>query len=501
MKKNVSKGKVFLVGAGPGDPGLITVKGLQILRRVDVVIYDRLSSPLFLHQVRKDCEVISRAGISQQGVNKLLVQKAAEGKMVARLKGGDPFLFGRGAEEVFYLKKNGVDFEVIPGLSSAIAVPEVVGIPLTHRDYSSSLTILTGHEASNKGENSIDWGKVAQSADTIVVLMGVKILPRIVEALIRGGKGEETCAAIIHRGTTSLQRSIITTLGKLPQTVKKERITSPCVVVVGKVVELGKRLNQFSSKSLSGKKILITTPKEKLKALLQIEGAEVVHFPTIFLKPVENNCQLEQVIGGISNYNWIVFTSEAAVDFFWKQLEIKREDSRYLKGLKVAAIGPATATRLKTKGIVADIIPDNYSTQGLLEKLDDFKLEGQSFILPRSSMADSSLGEEIKKRKAKVTELRLYDNDFPSLSSYEVRSVKEQFQRGEINLVTFTSGSTLLNFIKIFEKECLANTKVAAIGPATARIAKKNGIDIDIVANPSTFEGLVQAIKNHYAHI
>lgn len=495
----MNKGKVYLIGAGPGDPGLITVKGLKILKMAEVVVYDRLSSPLLLEEVKEGCELIYRANLSQEQINQILAEKAGEGKLVVRLKGGDPFLFSRGVEEALYLKERGIDFEVIPGVSSALAVPEVAGIPLTHRDYASSVIIATGHEAPDKEKKRVDWRKIAKTADTIVILMGVEKLPYIVEELIKGGKQEKTPAAIVYRGTTSSQKTILTTLENLVDKVKEEEITSHSIVIVGEAVKLGQKLNPLSSsKPLSNKRILVTTPQEKLKTLLELEGAEVIHFPTILLKPVEENYLLDKAIESISTYNWIIFTSAAAVDFFWKRLEERGKDSRYLKGLKIAAIGPVTANRLREKGIVADIVPEDYSTQGLIKKLEELNLRDQSFLLPRSSIANPLLGKELQKRGAKVKEIKLYSTEPASLPSTVVNKIYNELCQGRIDLVTFTSGSTLLSFLKLLGKECLSAIKVACIGPATAKIAEENGISVNIISPLYTFEGLVQAIKDYY---
>lgn len=494
----MAKGKVYLVGAGPGDPELISVKGQRILRIAETIIYDRLSSPALLREIKDTCQLIDRRHLSQKRINEILAQEAARGKRVVHLKGGDPFLFGRGAEEVLYLKKKGVDLEIIPGITSAVAVPEIAGIPLTHRDYASSVTIVTGQESPNKKGEKINWRGIAKTAGTLVILMGVKQLPYIVRELLKGGRKRKTPAAIIYRGTTPSEKKIITTLENLVDKVKKANIDPPCVVIVGEVVKLGEKLGKVQKEALSGKRIIVTTHQERLKTLLQLEGAEVIHFPTINLKPEKDNSLMEKTLNNIDSYDWIIFTSRMAVYFFWKQLDAYDKDSRSLKTVRIGVIGEKTEAGLKEKGIKADLIPHIFSARGLINKLDSFDLKGSKFLLPRSNLADPLLGDELRKRGALVEEIALYRNELPPIAPGKIKWIREQISKREIDLVTFTSGSTLLNFIEILGQEQLRKTEIACIGEATAQKVKNLGLKPAIIARVHTFEGLVETIKEHY---
>ncbi|MCQ2445190.1 MAG: uroporphyrinogen-III C-methyltransferase, partial [Mailhella sp.] len=343
---------VYLIGAGPGDPGLLTCKGRRALSEADVVVYDYLASDELLSIARPDAEMIyvgkiaGNHAMKQPDINKLLVRKAKEGKTVARLKGGDPYIFGRGGEEAEELVDAGVPFEEIPGISSSIAGPAYAGIPLTHRAYSSSVTIITGHEDPTKPDSSHDWSALARSASTLVFLMGMKNLPDIASKLMENGLPGSTPAALVHWGTTDRQRSLASTLEDLPAAAVREHFANPSVIIVGDVVKLKDRLDWFEKKPLFGRTVVVTRAREQASgsaALFAERGARVIQFPTIKISPMADSAPIDEAIRGLASYGWVIFTSVNGVRFFRERLRALGLDARALGGCKVAAIGPATA--------------------------------------------------------------------------------------------------------------------------------------------------------------
>ena len=371
----MKKGKVYLVGAGPGDPGLITVKGFNCLRQADVIIYDRLIDSRILDDARPDAEKIyvgkARGYHSkeQKDINQLLVKRAQEGKTVVRLKGGDPFVLGRGGEEAEALAMSNCPFEIIPGLSSVTAVPAYAGIPLTDRRLASSFTVVTGHEDARKEKTSISWEKIAAGTDTLVCLMSVGNLVKVVEQLIKNGRPPSTPVAVIHQGTTLEQRTWVGNLGNIVAQAKQHEFKPPAVIVVGEVVRLRSQLRWFDNHPLFGKRILVTRARHQangLNRLLMEYGAVPVEMPVIEISPPPNGEELDQAILNLKSYHWVIFTSVNAVEVFSRRLHALNLDSRWLSGIRIGAIGPATARALEERGLHPDYLPETYTSQGFL---------------------------------------------------------------------------------------------------------------------------------------
>lgn len=501
------KGFVYLVGAGPGDPGLFTLKGKAVLQKADVVVYDRLVSSQILGLASSKAELIYVGKISghhampQDEINELLVRKAREGKIVVRLKGGDPFLFGRGGEEALYVRDHGFDFEIVPGITSAIAVPAYAGIPVTHRDNTSSLTIVTGHEKPGKHESSINWPELATGLGTLVFLMGVENLEFISKNLMSYGKSPQTPVALIRWGTLPEQQVLTGTLEDIVDKVKSANFRPPAVIVVGEVVNLRESLRWVENKPLWGKRIVVTRARAQASGLVEKIsdlGGEPVEFPTIFIEKEDNYTALHNAFTKINNYDWLIFTSVNAVKVFFTELRRVNMDIRHLQGIKICAIGPATRDSLEEKGIIVDTMPDEYRAEGIVEELKNKIKPGQWVLLPRARGARSLLPEAIKGWGAHVNEVFIYK------AVAEKRVSKDMFEEiidGNIDFVTFTSSSTVDNFVNIVGKDNALRinkkTKIACIGPITAQTAEKAGFTIDVMAKDYTIEGLIDAIINY----
>jgi len=465
------KGKVYLVGAGPGDPGLITVKGLECIKQADVLIYDYLASPVLLNYASKNAEIIyvgKKGGdhtLPQDGINSLIAEKANKGFIVTRLKGGDPFIFGRGAEEAEVLIEEGIPFEIVPGVTSAIAAP--------------------GHEDPTKEESNIDWSALAKGIGTIVFLMGVKNLPKITSQLINYGMPSDTPVALVRWGTTPRQFSVTGTLEN-----------------IGNVVKLRKTMNWFENRPLMGKRIVVTRAREQasdLVKLLSDFGAECLECPTIKVVPPDDWKLLDAAIENISSYDWLVFTSVNGVNYFFERLFSKGKDARALGKLNTAVIGPATERRLFNFGLKSDIVPKNYRAESIIEAFSNEDVNGKKILLPRAKDARPILPVELTKMGAIVDEITsYYTKKVPDSADLLLKRLKEN----TIDLITFTSSSTVKNFKailpdNIFETQ-MKNITVACIGPITADTAKNLGFDVHIVANSFTIPGLCEAILAYY---
>lgn len=504
----MKKGVVYLVGAGPWDPELITVKGKRIIGQADVIIYDYLANPQLLSLARSDAEIIyagKKGGchsLSQDEINQLLVNKAAEGKRVVRLKGGDPFVFGRGGEEAEILAKAGIPFEVIPGVSSAIAVPAYAGIPLTHRDFTSTVLLVTGHEGENKYESSIKWDKIANAAGTIVFLMGVKNLPNIVSNLIEGGRSKETPVAVIQWGTRGDQRVVTGTLSDIVEKAKKAGIGPPAITVVGEVVSLRDLLNWFETKPLFGKGIIVTRARAQasvLSSLLADNGAFVYEFPTIETIPIRDYDKIDLALSRINKYDWIIFTSVNGVKFFLKRMYERGFDIRDLKGLKVCAIGPATKQTLEEMLIRVDVMPSEYRAEAIVEAMKNEGVEGKRILIPRAKIARDVIPLELSNMGAVVDVVEVYETVMPEARKSDILLA---FQEGRIDLITFTSSSTVENFHSMFSSHEIQSWKekvpVACIGPITAQKASELGFRVEVVAEKYTIPYFVDAIKDYF---
>jgi len=500
--------KVYLVGAGPGDPGLITVKGLECLKAADVVVYDRLASPQLLRTAREGAELIyvgkaaDQHALRQEDINVLLVNKAREGKIVARLKGGDPFVFGRGGEEAQALAQAGIPFEVVPGVTSAIAVPAYAGIPVTQRGYTSTLGIITGHEDPTKEATDLNWAKIAAGVGTLVFLMGVRNLPAIVEALIAYGRQPDTPVAVIERGTEPAQRTVTGRLTDIVERVRQAGIEPPAITVVGEVVSLRESLRWFDVKPLFGARMLVTRSREQASALsakLSELGAEAVELPTIRLVPPADYAPLDQALDSLGAYHWVIFTSANGVQHVIHRLWQKGADVRAFGGVRLAAIGPATAAELERSGLRADFMPSSFVAESIAAELPVHA--GQRILLPRAELARAELAESLRQKGCIVDEVAAYRTLPYEHSEMEMRAL---FADG-FDVVTFTSSSTVRNLAESLQsafgetwRNVLAGALVACIGPITAQTACEFGLQPDIIAAEYTVEGLLDAIVRHY---
>jgi len=502
-------GKVYLVGAGPGDPGLITIKGLECLKEADAIIYDRLLDDRLLDSAASAAERIyagKAAGEhtkSQAEINQLLVAKAKEGKTVVRLKGGDPFVLGRGGEEVEFLVRNSIPFEVVPGVTSAIAVPAYAGIPVTQRGIASSFAVITGHEDPSKEELSINWKNLATGVDTLIFLMGMNNLPEIVSRLIEFGRPPDTPVAVIKNGTRPEQKTVAGSLMDIVAKVEDNHITPPAIVIVGEVVKLRDKLCWFDNRPLSGKRILVTRARHQasvLSRLLAERGAEPIELPSIDIQPIPDNTELDQAISNLVRYNWIIFTSTNGVVSFWQRLKNLKLDSRALCGRQIGAIGPATAEALASRGITPDYVPEIYTTEGILAGLGHRDIAELRFLLPRADKADKDLVQGIRKLGAEVHEVTAY-HTLPAIES--IAEAKRMLISGEIDVITFTSSSTVTNLVAAFQGEPLPinQVKIACIGPKTAEAASRAGLKVDILASEQTISGLVEAIEEYFREV
>ncbi len=500
------KGKVYLIGAGPGDPGLLGLKAKECLETADAVVYDRLADPRIIEFCRKDAEMVyvgkasANHTMRQPDINKLLVKLAAEGKTVARLKGGDPFVFGRGGEEAIELLEAGLPFEFVPGVTSAIAVAEYAGIPVTHRHVATSFAVITGHEDPTKGESTINWKGLATAVDTLVFLMGVENIERISSQLIANGRSADCPAAVIRWGTRPEQRTLITTVGKAAADVKATGMKPPAIFLVGEVVKLREQLQWFDNKPLFGKTVIVTRARAQASALtkkLEAQGARVLEVPAIKIVPPADFAPLDKAIAEIDTYKWLILTSVNGVEYFFNRLQKAGKDSRALWGIKIAAIGSATAEALKGYGITADLIPSAYKAEELADALAEDTKAGDKLLLARAKVARNVLPERLRALGAHVDVVAAYETVSDCQNKEELL---EALESGEASVVTFTSSSTVTNLLDVLgdKKDLLNKVALAAIGPVTAETLEKNGLKPAISAAEYTIDGLMTAIEEYY---
>ena len=504
----MNKGKVYLVGAGPGDPGLITVKAVECLKRADAVVYDFLANPSLLAHAGPGAEIIyvGKSGsdhtLAQNEINRLIVDLAQAGKRVVRLKGGDPFVFGRGGEEAEDLADAGVPFEVVPGVSSAVAAPAYAGIPVTHRSHTSNVGFITGHEDPTKSESSLDWAKIASSFGTLVFLMGVRNLPSITANLINGGRAPETPAALIRWGSTPDQVTVTSTLADIAGEAQKRGIRPPAVLVVGGVVGLRDKLNWYETLPLFGRRIMVTRTREQASHLvsgLAALGAGVIECPTIRLAPPDDWAPVDAALARLGDFDWLVLTSPNGADYFFERLWASGRDARALAGVKLAAIGPATAEKLEARGLKADLLPERFVAEGLVEALTKIDLTGKRILLARAKEARDVLPRELTAAGAEVTEVALYQTLAPEGLTAEAEDALSQNQ---IDLVTFTSSSTVDNLVRLLGPrldEFKEKIPAAVIGPITAETARRAGFRVAAEAEEYTVDGLIAAALRFFA--
>ena len=522
----LNKGKVSLVGAGPGDPKLITIKGVQCITDADVIIYDRLVNPTLLNHAKPDAELIyagkSPAGhvLTQDEINLVLVQKAQEGKTVVRLKGGDPFVFGRGGEEAEILVEHGIPYEIVPGITSAIAAPEYAGIPVTHRNYASSFAVITGHEAEAEGGKRKAEGGMnnpltpfikgetipnSVGADTLVFLMGMRNLPEIVEGLTKHGRDKNDAIALIHWGTTPEQKTLVGTLADIVEKARAEKFESPAVIVVGEVVTLREKLAWFEKKPLFGKRVIVTRATRQASALadkISYLGGEPWEFPTIEIAPPLSFEQMDEAINRVEMYQWIIFTSVNGVQSFFDRLKFLRKDVRDLKGIKLCAIGPRTQAELEQFGLIVDCIPKEYRAEAIVEDLNDKIASGERVLIPRAETARKLLPQSLSEKGVIVDEVSAYRTN---QGKGNVQRVIELLQSKRAHAVTFTSSSTVTNFVNMLNadnlSEFLQDVVIASIGPITSQTAHECGIQVDVEAKKYTIDGLLAALLEYFGMV
>jgi len=497
-------GTVYLVGAGPGDAGLITVKGVERLKQADVVVYDRLVNETLLKLVPHECDRIyvgkgkGKHSLKQAEINDLIVRLAREGKTVVRLKGGDPFVFGRGGEEALVLAENGVPFEVVPGVTAGAAVPAYAGIPVTHRGLGSSVVFVTGHEDPTKESASVNWHELA-AVDTIVIYMGRGNLAAIVTGLLSADRTAETPVAAIQWGTTGSQKTVTGNLGNIVERCTENEIEAPAIIIVGDVVSLRDKLNWFETKPLFGTRIMVTRATEQAKetrAELERYGAEVIEFPTIRIVPLEDYRAFDCEMDRLGSYDWVVFTSANGVRHCFARLEHRGLDTRVFGGVNVCAVGPATTADAKRYGLLVDSMPERYLTESIADELTrvDPDITRRKVLLMRADIATDALTQRLKKIGADVTEIAVYrvvpEDDVPAAAA-------EALREGRADIVLFTSSSTARNFARLIDQAGITpprTAKFASIGPVTTRTAQELGYTIAWEAKEYTIPGLIQTI-------
>lgn len=499
-------GKVYLVGAGPGDYKLITLKGLECIRKADVIVYDRLANVKYLEEAKKDCIFInvgkasSNHMLPQDDINRLIADKALEGKIVVRLKGGDPYVFGRGGEEAELLRNENIEFEVVPGITSPIGGLCYAGIPITHRDHASSFHVITGHPRKDgKETKEINWNALANVKGTLVFLMGIANLNNISENLIKEGKDKNTPVAFISWATRSNQRVVTATLENAYEVAIKENVKPPTLIVVGSVVNLREKLNFFEEKPLFGKNIVVTRCRTQSSALaekISEMGGNPIEIPTIKIQKVEDNKELEVEIDKIKDYTYILFSSKNAVDIFFDKLNEMGYDSRVLCNSKICAVGGETAKAIKSRGIIADIVPQKYVAEGLYEELKDIINENDKILIPRAKKARDFLINKLSEKcyiKEVITYESVIDNDKKDL-------VLEVIEDEEVDYITFASSSTVKNFVTLIGEENLKkleNKNIISIGPITSKTIEEFGLEVYKEAEVATIDSMIDAISNN----
>jgi uroporphyrinogen III methyltransferase/synthase len=501
------QGIVYLVGAGPGDPGLITLKGRDCLRRADVVVYDYLANPCLLEQARADAEKIyvgkerGRHHLPQEQINALLAGLAQAGKTVVRLKGGDPYLFGRGGEEALFLYRAGVEFEVVPGVTAAFAAAAYAGIPLTHRDYTTTLGLVTGHEKPEKKMSSLDWGKIATGMGTLVFYMGMVNLSLIVRELIRHGRSPQTPVAIVRWASTAQQHSLIATLEDVEEKACAASIGPPAVIIVGEVVDLHKRLAWFENRPLFGRRVLSTraaTQTSALRSLLEERGAEVVSVPTIALAPPADWEPVDREIDHLAQTDLLILTSVNAVDFFFERLRGKGRDARALAGVTLVSVGPKTAEAFEPYGVKADLVAADYRAEGVVALLKEHGVQGRRVLYPHAELARTLIPDELRALGAEVAAPVLYRTVAPQEGG---ETLRDHLVKGTLDAVTFTASSTVDHFVAMVGEDAaqlLRGVVVASIGPLTTRTAGKYGIEVTVEPRDSTLDAMVEALAQHF---
>jgi uroporphyrinogen III methyltransferase/synthase len=495
-------GIVYLVGAGPGDPGLLTIRGREVISRAEVIVFDHLASVRLLELAPRDALLISagktigQCTLSQDEINEVLVKHANLGRRVVRLKGGDPFVFGRGAEEAEHLRKHGLSFEIIPGVTAALGATSYAGIPVTHRDAASAVAFVTGHDDPDSSPR-LDWSSLARFPGTLVVYMGVTRLPSLCRTLIREGKSPETPAAMIQSGTLASQRTIVGTLANLPELARSSGIGPPALVIIGDVVSRRPELTWFENLPLFGQRIVVTRPlgeSERSAATLEALGAEVLIAPTVEILPLEDFRALDQTLERLSSFDWLVFTSGNGVRHLFDRLDAIGKDLRAVGFLKLAAIGPGTAQALANYRLKADLVPESFRSEALAESLAR-QVEGRRVLLARADRGRTILKDELEPI-ATVEQVAVYRNaDAASIPEH----VLERIEAGTVDWITMTSSAIAERLIGLLSPGARARigteTRLASLSPVTSAAISRLGFPVGVEASTYTWEGLVEAIS------
>lgn len=501
MAASSGEGRVYLVGAGPGDPGLLTLRAAEVLGRADVLLYDALASDAVVALAPPACERIfvgKRGGnhaMTQGEIEALTIAKAREGGCVVRLKGGDPFVFGRGGEEAEALHAAGIAFEIVPGISSALAVPAYAGIPVTHREHAASFTVLTGHEDASKPSSTLDWTKLADPQRTLVLLMASANLREIAQRLVEHGLSGATPVAVVQDGTRPSQKTVLGTLLTIADDIARAKIEAPAIAVVGSVAGLRDRLRWFDTGALFGKRVVITRTGEQSEAFARAllgRGAEPVFAPTIAIQPPDDSTAAENAIDALASFAWLVFTSQNGVTAFFARLSARNADARSIGRAKVAAIGDRTAERLRRYGVRADVVPDRFIGEEVARSVIERSHPGDRVLVYRAQEARDVLVRMLEEAELAVTVVPAYKTIVPSDSEFEGKVACA-------DVLTFTSASTVRGFSALLGGDGAASAAaagkcVACIGPITANAASAAGLHVDVVASRFTIAGLLDAL-------
>ncbi|HEY4305276.1 MAG TPA: uroporphyrinogen-III C-methyltransferase [Gemmatimonadaceae bacterium] len=507
----MSRGIVYLVGAGPGDPGLLTLRGGELLVTCDAIVYDALANPalLALAQVADRPKPVEMHDVGKRGgttdsarqddINELLVRLGKAGKRVVRLKGGDPLVFGRGSEEAQALAEAGVPFEIVPGVTAGIAAPAYAGIPVTHRGMATSVTFVTGHEDPTKEATQVNWDALAKAGGTIVLYMGVKTLPNIASALVDGGMRADTPAAAIQWGTYARQRTVTATLTTLSDAITREGLSAPVITVIGPVAALRDEIGWFDRRALFGRRIVVTRARSQAASLtdrLLAAGAEVIEMPATRIEETDP-APLNAALENLDEFDWLIFTSQNGVRIFWDALRASDRDARALAGVKIAAVGPATAEALLEHGLAVDIAPDRFVAEALIDELRDRgDMKGKRVLYAAAEAARETLQEGLGEMGANIHRVTLY-RSVPDGEG--ARELRQKIERGEADLVTFTSASSVKAFVEAVGIDVAIKLPAASIGPVTTDAAEKIGLEVMIEAGRSTIDGLAESIAEHFA--
>jgi uroporphyrinogen III methyltransferase/synthase len=502
---------VYLIGAGPGDSSLMTVRGAWALAAADVVLYDHLVNPRLLRRARPDAERIdvgpaSPKPLEQEAICYLLVEKAREGRVVARLKWGDPFVFDRGGEEALFLHEHGVPFEVVPGIPAGVGVPAFAGVPLTYPGAGDTVTFVRGYEDESRKCPHVDWASLAKLKGTVVCYAGTRQLKGILEALLAHGWKADEPACMVYNGCTPEQETIGATLGDLARVAHEPRHHAPGILIVGRVTALREHLRWFDARPLFGRRIVVTRPREQsadLVEMLEGLGAMVIEAPTIRIVPPEDFGPLDEACAQAGTFQWIVFTSANGVEYFMQRLQAGAGDIRELKGVRLCAIGPGTAERLARVGLKVDLMPAEFRAESVLEALRATgDLRGQRILLPRANIAREMLADELRRSGAEVVEVTAYRTVSVDNEREGEPDIYRMLLDKRVDAITFTSASTVRTFVRIFGAEqaadLLRSTAVACIGPVTAEAAAQCNITTAVMPAEYTIPGLIDALVRHF---